>query len=240
MINGEKTKLKLFCFPFGGAGVSVFSGWEDSFDENVEVIPIQLPGRERLIDEEPYKDINKAADDFADLIKKEYSGFSVAFFGHCFLGSVLAFEVIKRLESCQEIDVKYLFVSAAYTPGSKREYGLELEDDDKFIAGVEKLTGFKNEAFAIPELRELLLPGFKADFEMDIKYKTRENDRIGVPIRAIYAENDKFVAKSEVELWCQYTTKEFEIFKVSGEHLYICDNPKETIEIIKNTINDIN
>ena len=156
MLNEEKTNLKLFCFPFGGAGVSVYSAWEEFFDENVEVVPMQLPGRERLIDEDPYTDLHKAADDFADFIKKEYSGNTVAFFGHCFLGSVLSFEVIKRLKDCKDIDVKYLFVSAAFTPTSNREYGLDLNDDDKLIAGVEKLTGFKNAAFAIEEFRELL------------------------------------------------------------------------------------
>jgi surfactin synthase thioesterase subunit len=201
---------------------------------------MQLPGRERLIDEEPYRDLNKAADDFADLIKEKYSGNSVAFFGHCFLGSVLAFEVVKRLKSCKEIDVKYLFVSAGFTPGSNRDYGLNFDDDDKFITGVEKLTGFKNEAFAIPELRELLLPGLKADFEMDVKYKARENDTIDIPIGAIYAENDNFVDKSEVELWRKCTTKDFKLFKASGKHLYIYDNPQEAIDIIRNTINNIN
>ncbi|MBE6048412.1 MAG: thioesterase [Clostridium sp.] len=229
-------KLKLFCFPFGGAGVSIYNEWQNLFGEDVEIIPIQLPGRERLIDEEPFTDLNKAADHFAELIKNKYSESDVAFFGHCFLGSVLAFEVIKRLEKCANLNIKHLFVSSAFAPGSDRNYNLDMYNDDNFIKGVEKLTGFKNEAFLIPELRELLLPSFKADFKMDMNYKLDNIKTVNVPITVLYAKDDDFVDRKSAQLWAEYTTTDFSFYDISGEHLYLCNDPKQAIQIIKNIV----
>lgn len=231
------TEIKLFCFPYGGAGVSIYNGWNELFEDDIEIIPMQLPGRERLIDEEPYKDIHIAADAFAELIKKQYNRCNIAFFGHCFLGSILSYEVIRRLEGYKEINILCLYVSSAFTPKSNRKYNLNFNNDEQFLVGVENLTGFTNPAFAIPELKELLLPSLKADFEMDMNYKMEDNYIINIPITAIYAENDTFVSKKEVELWSKYTVRDFNLFKVAGEHLYISKDPQETIDIIRESLN---
>lgn len=239
MIKTYNSKIKLVCFPFGGGGASTYSEWDKLFDNTIDVFPIQLPGRERQIAEDPYIDLHKAADDFAELIKETCGGSSIAFFGHCFLGSTLAFEIIRRLESCEDINLIHLFVSAAFSPKSIRNYELDLQDDGKFIEGVEKLTGLKNLAFDIPELKELLLPSLKADFKMDMTYIPKGECSVNIPITAIFADNDSFVNISEVELWKECTTSDFNMFKVDGEHMYLTSKPEGAIEIIKNTLTKI-
>lgn len=225
-------KIVLLCFPFGGAGISIFNGWNDLVGDNIEVVPMALPGRERLIDEEPYTDLNLAADDFARYIVETFRGRKVALFGHCFMGSVLAYEVVKRIEEADVLKIVGLFVSAAYTPDSHREYRLDFSDDDSFISAVEKLTGYKNDAFEIPELRELLLPSLKADFEMDMNYVNKNCKSVKTSIIAIYAEDDSFVSKDEVALWEKYTENDFSLHKVEGVHLYITDKKEDAISII--------
>lgn len=229
-------KIYLFCFPFGGAGVSMYNGWNELFDDNVEIVPMPLPGRERLIDHEPYRNLHTAAKDFAEYINENYSDKKMAFFGHCFLGSVMAYEVIRILEKKNGLEIIGLFVSAGFTPDSKRDYCLDLTNEDEFINGVEKLTGYKNDALEIPELRELLLPALIADFEMDINYCNKDTTLIKTPIVAIYAENDTFVPKEEVAKWANYTQNEFSLHKVQGVHLYIVENKEEAIDIIKDRL----
>src|SRR3990172_3116030 len=38
--------LRLFCFPYAGAGASLFRAWGNAFPPEVDVCSVQLPGRE--------------------------------------------------------------------------------------------------------------------------------------------------------------------------------------------------
>ncbi len=42
----ESGALRLFCFPYAGAGASVFREWGKGLPEGVEAFAVQLPGRE--------------------------------------------------------------------------------------------------------------------------------------------------------------------------------------------------
>ncbi|WP_458460428.1 thioesterase II family protein [Paenibacillus sp.] len=230
-MNNENV-IYLMCFPFGGGGASVYSDWNEKIAPEIEVVPIQLAGREREIGEDPFTDLNKAADHYARIIGDKYANKRIAFFGHCFLGSTLAFEVIKRLENAPQVKIEHLFASAAFSPSSIREYGIDLEKDDEFITKVEELTGLKNEAFSIPELKELLMPTFKADFQMDIEYPVN-NEAINIPISAFYADNDKFVSKDEVEKWKLHTSKDYNLYEVEGEHMYLLDKVEPALNVVE-------
>ncbi|MBB3112263.1 surfactin synthase thioesterase subunit [Paenibacillus phyllosphaerae] len=228
--------VKLYCFPFAGAGASFYNGWNDYFGDSVEVVPVQLPGRERLIAEEPYRDLHTAADAFASMIETENGAHPVALFGHCFLGATMAFEVARRLESRGTVELVRLFISAASTPHSTRTYKLSSCADDCFVEEVQNLTGFTHHAFAIPELRELLLPALRADFEMDETYIPASRDSIHASITAMYATEDSFVSQEDVARWQACTSGEFELFEVNGEHMYITHNSHQAKTIIQGTL----
>ncbi|WP_434749456.1 thioesterase II family protein [Paenibacillus amylolyticus] len=233
-MNNENM-IYLMCFPFGGGGASVYSEWNEKMPSEIEVVPIQLAGREREIGEDPFTNLHKAADHYARVIGEKYANKRLAFLGHCFLGSTLAFEVIKRLENDPQLKIEHLFASAAYSPSSIREYGIDLDQDDEFINKVEELTGLRNEAFNIPELKELLMPTFKADFQMDMEYP-RSHEVINIPITGIYAKSDTFVSKHEVEQWKQHTSKDYNLYEVEGEHMYLIDKAESVLEVIEKSL----
>ncbi|MBJ6362389.1 thioesterase II family protein [Paenibacillus sp. GCM10012307] len=233
-MNNENL-IYLLCFPFGGGGASVYSEWNKQLSPKIEVVPIQLAGREREIAEDPFTDLNKAADHYAKIIGDKYANKRIAFFGHCFLGSTLAFEVIRRLESAPAVKIEHLFASAAFSPSSIRDYDIDLEKEDEFITKVEKLTGLKNEAFNIPELKELLMPTFKADFKMDIEYPVNDAT-VNIPISAIYADNDTFVSKDEVKKWKLHTRKDYELYEVEGEHMYLLGRADFALHIVEKSL----
>ncbi|PZD95998.1 thioesterase [Paenibacillus sambharensis] len=236
MTQDVNLQVKLLCFPFAGAGASFFSSWNDLFDSSLEIVPVQLPGRERQIAEEPYRNIHAAADVFAKMIEEQHAGSPVSLFGHCFLGATLAFEVARRLEANGKVQLIRLFVSAASSPNSVRSYSLTSYQDDQFIEEVKKLTGYMHHAFEIPELRELLVPTLRADFEMDETYIPAPGSRINAPISAMFATEDAFVKQEDVACWKDCTYGGFEIFPVSGEHMYITSSPEQSAAIIQQAL----
>ena len=48
-------RLRLFCFPYAGAGPSIFRAWPDDLPREVEICAIQLPGREGRFKEPPFR-----------------------------------------------------------------------------------------------------------------------------------------------------------------------------------------
>src|ERR1700724_3772837 len=46
-----RARLRLFCFPYAGGGASAYRGWAPALPFDVEVCPVQLPGRESRLRE---------------------------------------------------------------------------------------------------------------------------------------------------------------------------------------------
>ena len=75
---------KLICSPFAGAGASFYKSWQKYFSE-LDVIAIQLPGREQLIDEKPYDSVDSAVSEIIKgLINEISKEDDIYFWGHCF------------------------------------------------------------------------------------------------------------------------------------------------------------
>src|SRR5262249_19831949 len=47
--------VRVFCFPYAGGNAMIYRLWPDNLPMNIEVCPIQLPGRGSRLRETPYK-----------------------------------------------------------------------------------------------------------------------------------------------------------------------------------------
>jgi surfactin synthase thioesterase subunit len=56
-----QARLRLFCFPYAGGGASIFRAWSDGLPADVEVCPIQLPGRGTRLMEPPFTQFSPLA-----------------------------------------------------------------------------------------------------------------------------------------------------------------------------------
>ena len=64
----EKADFRLFCIPFAGGGASKYAPWKRLVPEGVELVPIQLPGREKRVREHLADDCCELADRIAEAI----------------------------------------------------------------------------------------------------------------------------------------------------------------------------
>lgn len=158
---------KLVCLPYAGAGASFYRPWTAVAGDALEIVALQLPGRERLIDEEPYRDAHRAVDGLLAQLRERLGdgGGRVALFGHS-LGAVLAYELAHRLAAEPGVEPVHLFVSGSPAPGQGRARRATGLSDDEFLARVGEFAGYRHPAFDDPEMRELLLPALRADVEM--------------------------------------------------------------------------
>lgn len=226
----------LVCLPFGGSGAAFFHPWAAFAEDGLEVVPMRLPGRERLIDVEPYRSVKDAVDAFLEDLAGQLDGQDVVLFGHS-VGAVLAYELAHRL--APSVTVRHLFVSGSPGPSTVRPHEIRAsvrEDDDAFLAQVQVLSGHVDQALYHPDLRELLLPALRADVTMHENYVPSTTEPLPVPITALRGAGDDLVDADGIREWAEFTTARFAAAELPGAHMYVVDSGEAVMKLIQNAI----
>src|SRR5580704_7660600 len=150
-----KAQLRLFCFPYAGAGALIFRKWADGLPREVELCPIQLPGRGTRLTEPPFTMLSCLVEDLdralAPLLDKPF-----AFFGHS-LGALVGFELARHRSRQSGIQPTHLFVSAGRAPQIERRdrpiHGLR---DAEFLAELRRLNGIRGPVMEDAELMAIM------------------------------------------------------------------------------------
>ncbi|MEV6019612.1 alpha/beta fold hydrolase [Streptomyces sp. NPDC051997] len=228
--TGERTTL--LCVPFAGAGPSFFHPWQDLAAGRWRVTSVELPGRERRILDEPYRNVVEAAKNEIDTVVAGLGGASrVVLFGHS-LGAVLAYELVHLL-TARGVPVQRLVVSGSPGPWTQRERRAAGLEGDEFLARVEEFAGFRHEALDHPEMRELILPTLQADCEMHEAYVPSTDEPVSVPITSLRGEADGLVTAAEGRQWQDATTAAFRYTEFPGDHMYLVDQGRAVLDVIE-------
>jgi len=226
---------RILCFPPAGAGASFFGQWRTSVLTGCTLVPVDLPGKEKRYAEEPHRRVSTLVGQLVpELHRKIGDGDRVALFGHSF-GAVLAYEVAAALAegTCREV---LLFVSGSPGPATRRQVRVTGRDDEAFLDGVRRFAGYWHPALDDPELRELLLPGLRADVEMHETYEPEVSRVLSLPVVAIRGTDDALVSAEAAAEWSAVTSGSFRLEEVPGGHMYLVDRWPAVIRIIESAL----
>jgi len=210
---------RLFCFPFAGGGGSVFRKWAAYVPTDIELCPVQLPGREGRISEPPFNQMDELADAATSALLPLFD-LPFAFFGHS-MGALLAFEIARRLQKAGRPGPDLLIASAAVAPQvptTSISYNLPAS---QLIDELRRLEGTPREVLDDAELIALVLPLIRADFQVVETYRFDPGPPLECPIVAMGGSEDPHVSPEQLETWCQLTNGEFARYLMSGGHFYV-------------------
>jgi surfactin synthase thioesterase subunit len=227
----------LVCLPFAGAAAAFYRPWSAVADQGrLRVVPVQLPGRERRIDEEPLRDVQAAVDDLAAGLPGALDGTTrVALFGHS-LGAVLAYELAVRLLGAADVEVVRLFVSGSPPPDVRRERRATGLPDEEFLAEVANFAGLRHEAMEDPEMRELMLPTLRADVAMHEDYRAGTRDPLRVPVTSLRGAADTLVSVEEAMGWAKFTSRDFGYAELPGGHMYLTESAVPLLRLVERSV----
>jgi len=217
---GPKTRLRLFCFPYAGAGALIFRTWPDGLPADIEICPVQLPGRETRLMERPFTQLSPLIEALAQalvpLLDKPF-----AFFGHSF-GALVSFELARRFRRQYGMHPVRLFVSAGRAPQiPHRGPHIHSLPDKEFLMELRRMNGTPSELLAHEELMEIMLPVLRADFAVYETYLYSTEPPLDCPISALGGLQDHRVSDSDLEAWRAQTSVSFSLRMFPGDHFFL-------------------
>ena len=238
--RNPQASIRLFCFPYAGGGASVFARWIKDLPPDIEVCPVQLPGRENRISEPCLIDVKDVAAHAAEALAP-YLEMQFAFFGHS-LGALVAYELAQTLRRTLNVQPRHLIVSAHRAPQAPFPLAptWQLPDADLKQRLLE-LNGTPKEVLQHPELLELVLPLIRADFRLDETY-THASDHtpLDCPITVFGGRNDVEISAADLEAWREATRAGFELKMLDGDHFLIQSNATALIQEVGRILRKLN
>jgi len=222
----------LVCFPHAGGGASAFRRWARALPDDVELMTVQLPGREDRAAERLITDFHELVSSTAPAVDEAVAGRPYAFFGHS-AGSLLAFELTRWLRRHGRPLPGALGVSSFPAPHALRPHALDRIPDKAILDFLNGLSyAFSNGLGEQPELIEEILPVLRADFAAVSSYQHSEGVPLECPLHVFGGSVDRFVRPAELEHWRSYAQRFFSLHIMRGGHFYIHQNATEIVNVL--------
>lgn len=231
-----QAKLRLFCLPYAGGSSQIYRHW--ALPQEIELFSIELPGRGSRLMEKPITH-------FPELIQKiskslhPYLDRPFAFFGHS-MGALLSFELVLALRSQGYSSPEILFVSGYRAPHIKSEsppiYNLP---EPEFTEEIRRMEGTPEAVLTNRELRELVFPALRADFEAIYNYQYKHSIPLDLPITVFGGLEDNGINVSALEDWQRYTNKKFRLQMFYGNHFFLFENQRLILQVIQQQLAEL-
>ncbi|HXU44151.1 MAG TPA: thioesterase domain-containing protein [Thermoanaerobaculia bacterium] len=215
-----RARQRLFCFPYAGGGASAYRGWGSSLPADVEVCPVQLPGRESRLRDQPFDHLEPLITALAGALRP-WLDLPFAFFGHS-MGGLISFELARELRRLRAPEPFHLFVSARRGPQvPNREEPIHGLPEPEFLERLRELNGTPEEVLQHAELMRLLIPILRADFAVNENYEYVPGEPLSVGISAFGGLGDVEVTKEDLAAWKDQTRGRFRLRMLPGDHFFV-------------------
>jgi medium-chain acyl-[acyl-carrier-protein] hydrolase len=197
----------------------MYRDWPASLGDDVEVVGVQLPGRETRMFEPPLDSVTSVVTPLvADI--HEWLDRPFALFGHS-MGALLAFELARVLQKrgSPPLSLAVSAFRAPHRPGRRRRV-VDLHDEE-LLAELGTFTTTRHTALAHADFARLILPTLRADIRMCEAHVWRRGAPLSCPILAFGGRHDHTVSRSALEDWARHTASDFQVRLFAGDHFYL-------------------
>ena len=231
----QNGRIRLFFFPHAGGGASTFFQWSKLLPEGVTSYAVQLPGRETRLRDTLHRRIDTVVQSLAQalppFLERPY-----VFWGHS-MGALLSYEVAQRLQQLGLPLPQRLIVSGMNAPHVPyADPHIHHLPEAEFVSALEELNGTSPAILQNAELRSLVLPMLRADFQMVESYAYQEAAPLTCPITILDAVEDEKTDEAGLQEWQKQSTELLELFTFSGNHFFLYDHQPKLVNTLGNLL----
>lgn len=215
-----RRRVRLFCFPYAGGGSSAYLPWVNEIAPEVEVCPVQLPGREGRMREQPFTQMEPLIEALAQALEP-FLDLPFAFYGHS-LGALISFELARHLRRQHGPTPVQLLVSGCHAPQlPMTDEPIHQLSDEEFVQALRRFNGTPDTVLQDADLMRMLLPLLRADFAIYETYTYTAEAPLNYPIASYGGLHDFRASRESVEAWKQQTDHKFIFRMYVGDHFFI-------------------
>ncbi|MEF2965230.1 alpha/beta fold hydrolase [Paenibacillus sp. M1] len=214
--------MKLFCLPYaGGSAVSIYNPWKAKLaDADIDVIPVELPGRGRRIREACLSSLREMVEDSCITVAENCGDEPYGLFGYS-MGALIAYELYYTLK-CQGFNTPARMLLAAKSPPDVQvKRRLHELPDEAFKREICKLGGTPPAVLDDPELAEIFLPVLRADYTALENYEFRPyKEKLRADVSILYGMDDD-TTEDNIGGWDRFAANPCRFYAFSGGHFFI-------------------
>lgn len=231
-------KARLFCMHYAGGGAMTFRNWGKLVADDLDVVALQLPGRETRYSEKAYVDMRPLVSDLVTAIE-HLLDMPYIFFGHS-LGALISFEVIREIRRRGNTLPELFIPSGHHAPHMPdRKPPIYDADDEQFRRRLQLYDGTPAEILNDDDFFRVFMPVFRADFQVLGTYKYTNEMPLDCPILALDGTQDATVNENELYGWEQHTSRQFRYRRFVGGHFFIKPNENQITRLINEEYEDM-
>ena len=156
------------------------------------------------------------------------------------MGALIAFELARKLRRENHRLPVHLFISGRAAPQHLTD-GTHMYDlpEADFVEEVKRLNGTPREVLEHPELRNLVLPLLRSDFEVVQTYRYVPEPKLDCPISAFGGLEDLDATHTHLEGWSEHTSAAFTLDMLPGDHFFLRTAQSLLLDILSHKLNQI-
>ncbi len=227
-------KTKLFCIPYAGGSKLSFRSFCEHPQTEIEIIPLELPGRASRIREPLSTDLDFLTTDLFRQIEPHING-PYAIYGHS-MGALMAFLVTKHIAKLPINQPLHLIVTGCAAPSVKN---IDLSkllghlSPSNFLQALLDLGGIPNQILSEKSLLDYFLEISRADIVASDSYVHHESEPLDIPLTAMVGK-EELVTYEETADWQKETIELIEVLELPGNHFFPFDLKNKVIDYIVN------
>jgi medium-chain acyl-[acyl-carrier-protein] hydrolase len=231
-------RLRLFAFSYAGRGASLFFPWRAALPDWIELMAVQLPGREGRIAEPAFArlDLSVAAllPEILPLLDRPF-----AFFGHS-MGALLCYELARALRRQGAPMPLALALSGRRAPTVPNpDPPLHVLTDAAFVETMRsRYDGIPQIVLEQPDLMRLLLPTLRRDIEAIETHVYHPEPPLELPFLLYGGADDRQAPHDSLAAWRALTAAEAPMRQFPGGHFYLQAQQAPLLQDLTRRIDD--
>ncbi len=208
--------MRLLCFHHAGSGGLAFNAWDKALRPAVEVIPVEVPDRQR------FTTLRQLVDEVNDQLRSALNEPHM-FFGHSF-GALLAYR-LACVRAAQGSPLPRAIFLSAYRPPHLPQplHVVDLLDDHQLGTLLSDLGGLPSQLTRWPTLHERAVTATRHDLRLCMTDEEGDTAELPCPIHVFGGSEDPLVSESDLQEWRSRTTADFSVQILRGGHFYLRD-----------------